>query len=123
MFQRWNLEPNLPEDHAHSINPIAYWITLKTQDQHLSQMALDILSIPASSCDCERMFSEIGDLLEPKRRKIGAQLLAAIHCVRAWHRAKFMVSDDFNYYDNDTPTIDEVYSISQWEQVSEDDEE
>ena len=28
-------------------------------------MALDVLSIPALNCECERMFSELGDLLEP----------------------------------------------------------
>jgi hypothetical protein len=29
------------------------------------QMAIDVLSIPALNCKCERMFSELGDLLEP----------------------------------------------------------
>jgi hypothetical protein len=35
------------------------------------------------------LFSELGDLLEPKRRKIGAQLLATLQCIRAWTRAGF----------------------------------
>jgi len=30
-----------------------------------AQMAIDMLSIPALSCECERLFSELGDLLEP----------------------------------------------------------
>jgi hypothetical protein len=47
----------------------------------LSQLAFDVLSIPASSCKCERMFSELSDLLEPCRRAIQPQLLAAIQCV------------------------------------------
>ena len=50
-------------------------------------MAINILSIPASSCDCERMFSELGDLLEPRRRHMGSGLLAALQCVRSWQKA------------------------------------
>jgi hypothetical protein len=53
----------------------------------LSKVALDILSIPVSSCECERLFSELGDLLEPRRRRLGPQLLAVIQCVRGWQRA------------------------------------
>ena len=55
----------------------------------MSQFAIDILPIPASSCDCERLFSELGDLLEPKRRAIGSELLAALQLVRAWSKAGF----------------------------------
>jgi hypothetical protein len=49
----------------------------------LSQFAIDILTIPASSCECGRLFSELGDLLEPKRRAIGSELLAALQLIRA----------------------------------------
>jgi hypothetical protein len=31
----------------------------------LSQFTIDILTIPASSYDCERLFSKLGDILEP----------------------------------------------------------
>jgi hypothetical protein len=55
----------------------------------LARFAIDILIIPVSSCECERLFSELGDLPEPRKRKIGSQLLAAIQCVRSWHDAGF----------------------------------
>jgi hypothetical protein len=55
----------------------------------LSQFAIDTRTVPASSCDCERLFSELGDLLEPKRRAIGSELLAALQLVRSWIRARF----------------------------------
>ncbi|KAI1591535.1 hypothetical protein PtrCC142_011775, partial [Pyrenophora tritici-repentis] len=42
-----------------------------------------------SSCDCERLFSELGDLLEPRRRALGSELLAALQLVRSWRRAGF----------------------------------
>jgi hypothetical protein len=32
------------------------------------------------------MFSELGDLLEPRRRNLGPQLLAALQCIQAWIR-------------------------------------
>ncbi|KAG9375515.1 hypothetical protein A1F94_013919, partial [Pyrenophora tritici-repentis] len=53
------------------------------------KFAIDMLSIPGSSCECERLFSELGDLLEPRRRSISPQLLAAIQCDRRWIRAGF----------------------------------
>jgi hypothetical protein len=52
------------------------------------------LTIPASSCECERLFNELGDLLEPRRRKIGAQLLAALQLVRSWARRCFTIPEE-----------------------------
>ncbi|RAR12722.1 nonribosomal peptide synthase [Stemphylium lycopersici] len=42
-----------------------------------------------SSCECERLFSELGDLLEPKRRAISSKLLAALQLIRSWTRAGY----------------------------------
>jgi hypothetical protein len=95
---------------------------LRYQYPNLSKLAIDVLLIPASSCDCERMFSELGDLLEPRRRKLGPQLLAAMQCVRRWQRAgfrddDFCVGDDTNLAriarsDRD---LDDVYQLPDWE--------
>ena len=63
-------------------SPITYWLRLKLAYPNLAQLAIDTLTIPASSCDCERMFSELSDLLEPKRRKINSHLLAALQSIR-----------------------------------------
>lgn len=38
-------------------NVIYYWIGLQLSYPQLSKLAIDILTIPASSCDCERLFS------------------------------------------------------------------
>lgn len=32
---------------------VEYWLRLKPQYPHVAQLALDVLVIPASSCDCE----------------------------------------------------------------------
>jgi hypothetical protein len=42
-----------------------YWLGLRNRYPDLAQMALDILAILASNCECERMFSELGGLFEP----------------------------------------------------------
>jgi hypothetical protein len=47
--------------------------------------------MPESSCKCERLFNELSDLLEPRRRKIGAQLLAALQLLRSWARRGFTI--------------------------------
>ncbi|KAI1523728.1 Dimer-Tnp-hAT domain containing protein [Pyrenophora tritici-repentis] len=89
-FARWKRsEPCAERGTEYANNPIKYWITLRDRYPSLSKLALDVLSVPASSCECERMFSELGDLLEPRRRGIQPQLLAAIQCVRRWQRTGF----------------------------------
>jgi hypothetical protein len=82
-FERWKKhEPKwTAEQYEEEGNPVSYWIKLRPRYPHLSQFAIDIMTIPASSCDCERLFSELGDLLEPKRRAISAELLAAIQLI------------------------------------------
>ena len=48
------------------------------------QMALNILTIPATKADCKQAFSQVVDLLEPRRSLISVIMLAAICCVRSW---------------------------------------
>ncbi|KAG9375780.1 Dimer-Tnp-hAT domain containing protein [Pyrenophora tritici-repentis] len=78
-------------------------------------MALTILSIPASSCECERVFSELGDLLEPRRRCISPELLAALHSVRRWRRAGFGGgdNDDMGQSKLTDEQMDVLYELSQ----------
>ncbi|KAA8621043.1 Dimer-Tnp-hAT domain-containing protein [Pyrenophora tritici-repentis] len=81
-------------------NPVQYWIQLLPKYPHLAQFAIDIMTIPASSSDCKRLFSELGDLLEPKRRALGSELLAALQLnsyYDAFVRA-VQLSDAINLY-------------------------
>jgi hypothetical protein len=78
-YERWKArEPKANKDSYAAVCPISYWIGLRSRYPNLVRMAIDVLSIPASSRRCERMFSELGDFLEPRRRQISPQLLAAI---------------------------------------------
>jgi hypothetical protein len=56
-------EPCAERGTEYANNPIKYWVTLRNRYPSLSKLALDVLSVPASSCECERMFSEPGDLI------------------------------------------------------------
>jgi hypothetical protein len=62
-------------------NPIGYWISLRPKYPNLARMTINVSTIPAPSCECKRLFSELGEFSEPRQRKIGSQLLAAIQCI------------------------------------------
>jgi len=50
---------------------------------------IDILTILGSSYECERLFSELSDLLEPKRHAINSKLLTIFQLIRAWTQAGY----------------------------------
>ena len=62
-FELWKKEPPLSPNDLLAINPIKYWLLQENRYPILTKLALDIYSIPASAADCERAFSELGDLL------------------------------------------------------------
>jgi hypothetical protein len=88
---------------------------LRPKYHNLARFAIDILTIPASSCECERLSSELGDLLEPRRRKIGSQLLAVIQCVRSLHDAGFKPPSDRNQSEITDEEIARAYDICSWD--------
>jgi hypothetical protein len=82
-YTRWKRsKPAAEQGTEYANNPIKYWVAVRNCYPSLSKLVLDVLSIPASSCECKRMFSELGNLLELRRRCIKPQLLAAIQCIR-----------------------------------------
>jgi hypothetical protein len=83
-YKQWAEEKPLDENHPLAKDPISYWMSQRSTYPRLAKMAFDILTIPASSADCERMFSELGDLLEVRRMKMKPQLISAIQCSKAW---------------------------------------
>jgi hypothetical protein len=87
---------------------------LRNRYSNLSRLTIDVLSIPALSANCERMFSELGDLSEPRRRGIQPQLLAAIQCVRRWRRASMGGDDTSTKRGISDDDIDAVYNVCDW---------
>ena len=115
-YTRWKRgEPAAERGTEYANNPIKYWVAVRDRYPSLSKLALDVLSIPASSCDCERMFSELGDLLEPRRRCIKPQLLAAIQCVRGWRKAGFSVDGEAPIGVITDDEMELLYGLADWE--------
>jgi hypothetical protein len=52
-------------------NPVRNWLALRDEYSSLTQSAIDTMTIPAPSCDCERMFSDLVNLFTPERCSIG----------------------------------------------------
>jgi hypothetical protein len=50
----------------------------------LYQMALDTLSVPAMSVECERVFSSAKKLLTPARNNLQEDIIEATECLKAW---------------------------------------
>ena len=115
-YTQWKLcEGWVEKGSEHANNPIKYWLLMQDHYPQLSKLALDVLSIPVSSCECERMFSELGDLLEPRRRGIQPRLLAAIQCVRRWRTAG-LGDDKLNNRNSITDDeIEALYGVSAWD--------
>jgi hypothetical protein len=117
-YLRWrNFKPKWSKTvfESPSSNPITYWVGLRDKYPTLARFAINILTIPATSCDCERMFSELGNLLAPRRRNIRSQLLAALQCIRSWMRdgkrlpvrAPALSDDD----------LDRLYDLMSWDKL------
>jgi hypothetical protein len=104
-YERWKAtKPQWSEELYHGNgHPVQYWIQMSSKYPNLSRFAIDILTILASSCDCERLFSELGDLLKPRRRALGDQLLSALQLIRSWARAGFKTEFDDSYELEDDP--------------------
>ncbi|KAF2830978.1 hypothetical protein CC86DRAFT_282716 [Ophiobolus disseminans] len=60
------------------------------------------------------MFCELGELLKPKRRAIGAELLAAIQLVRLWIWAGFKIPSDTLEVATTDAEIEKEYGICRW---------
>jgi hypothetical protein len=50
------------------------------------QSALDTLSCPAMSTECERVFSSAKKLITPERNQPGEDIIKACECLKAWWR-------------------------------------
>jgi hypothetical protein len=66
------------------LNLFQWWDNHKVQYPTLSQMAFDLLSIPAMSAECERVFSGAGVLLTSRKKSMKEDTIEAVECLRTW---------------------------------------
>ena len=72
-------------------NPIDWWRSPVNQRLYprLSRLAYNLLSVPAMSAECERVFSSTGLLLSGLRSTMDMASIEASECVRNWLRTMF----------------------------------
>ena len=58
--------------------------TLEARSITLHRYALDTLAIPATSAECERIFSSAKKLVTPERNRLSDDIIEAIECLKAW---------------------------------------
>jgi hypothetical protein len=69
--------------------PLEYWLNDARQKRYprLSQMAIDILSIPAMSAEAERVFSGARRTISWERAQLGGDNIMKTECLKSWLRS------------------------------------
>ncbi|TQW01722.1 hypothetical protein IF2G_10704 [Cordyceps javanica] len=67
-------------------DPTNWWMTHQGSFPVLSQLALDVIAIPAMATDCERSFSLAKLSLTSQRLSMSSTTLEALQCVKNWTR-------------------------------------
>jgi hypothetical protein len=115
-YNSWLTEPAWTADqYKFGCTAIEYWLQQRLKYPNLSQLAIDVMTIPASSADCERVFSGTGRVMEPQRRKMGSELLAALICTQRWIKAGFQPPNAKAAATYDDEELNKQFEIDNWE--------
>jgi len=71
--------PLLPVD-----DPLDWWRRHQTSLPKLARMAFDIISIPATSCEVERVFSQSKLIISTQRHRLMDETLEMLVCLKYW---------------------------------------
>lgn len=66
------------------INPVQWWASKKVNFPTLRLLAFDVLSIPAMSAECERVFSSAKKMITPDRNGLNDDIVEACECLKYW---------------------------------------
>jgi hypothetical protein len=66
-------------------DPLKWWGAHRIQFPNLSRMALNLLSIPLMSAECERVFSAAKNLLTKLRNNLNVDVIEACTCLKYWY--------------------------------------
>jgi hypothetical protein len=89
-FDRYVEKPALVVDENLSFNPIEWWVNCKSMFPTLYLYALDFLCCPAMSTECERVFSGAKKTISEERNRLGAEVIEAGECLKAWWKRKIV---------------------------------
>lgn len=65
---------------------VVWWESYGIIGEPISQMAWDMIAIPAMSSECERVFSSAGRLITPVRNRLKEDVIEASECLSAWYK-------------------------------------
>ncbi|KIM94782.1 hypothetical protein OIDMADRAFT_93898, partial [Oidiodendron maius Zn] len=87
-YKRYCKEPVMEMDPDEPFDPRKWWqeTTQGKVYPNLSNMALDLLSIPAMPAEVERLFSSCKITIMNRRNRIGIDAVEAIECLKSWLR-------------------------------------
>jgi hypothetical protein len=91
---RGELDRFLASDIEYAPDVLTWWHERRNSYPRLSRMAIDYLSIPATSVDVERVFSKGRILLSHLCSRLSVQSTWALMCVGAWSLLGFMKDKD-----------------------------
>jgi len=86
-YERYCTERRQGQKTAKNFNLCSFWAGQENIYPLLARMAFDMLSIPATSSECERTFSSTKLLLTDQRSRIKDDMIEASECLRAWYAA------------------------------------
>jgi hypothetical protein len=61
-------------------DPVKYWVLKWFEYPRLSRMALNVITVPAISSECERLFSTTELIVTPLRNRLDAEMIKLIKC-------------------------------------------
>ncbi|KIY48373.1 hATC-domain-containing protein, partial [Fistulina hepatica ATCC 64428] len=80
-----------PED---AKDVVKWWLERRALYPHLSQMAIDYLSIPATSVDVEHLFSKGRLILSHVHSRMSVQTTCALMCLNSWSKFGLIRDED-----------------------------
>lgn len=92
-YDHWLSHPD-PKNDALVTDPVRYWWAKRDLYPKLSRMALDLLSIPPMSAECERLFSVSGQMVSPLRTRLEASTIGITQTLRSWVRSGLIDASD-----------------------------
>jgi hypothetical protein len=69
-------------------NALHWWRDHAQIWPNMTQMAFDLLSIPAMFAKCERVFSQAKLLITIQRNRLGNNIIEAVECLKYWYKVR-----------------------------------
>lgn len=102
-----------PETESLADNALHYWNARILSQPDLSRFALDMVSVPISSAECERIFSSAKLLITSSRNRLRPDIIEASECLRNWLKrpnSKTEIESQDSQRSQTKEKVDSVYS-------------